>query len=85
LFTPRSAVVFAAAGDAAAGFACLAAFLACLLAENWHRVERERSDPLAALPQPQAAWARAVGGSTRRADRSAAGRAVRHAGSMTSS
>ena len=46
-------VALAAAGDAATGFACLAAFLACLVAENWHRVERERSDLLAALPQPQ--------------------------------
>jgi len=45
-------VALAAAGDAATGFACLAAFLACLCAENWHRVERERSDLLAALPQP---------------------------------
>ena len=42
----------AATGDAATGFACLVAFLACLVAENWHRVERERSDLLAALPQP---------------------------------
>ena len=41
-----------AAGDATTGFACLAAFLACLCAENWQRVERERSDLLAALPQP---------------------------------
>lgn len=45
-------VALAALGDAATGFACLAAFLACLVAENWHRVERERSDLLAALPQP---------------------------------
>ena len=45
-------VALAAVGDAATGFACLAAFLACLVAENWHRVERERSDLLAALPQP---------------------------------
>ncbi|HTO48670.1 MAG TPA: histidine phosphatase family protein [Burkholderiales bacterium] len=43
-------VALAAAGDAATGFGCLAAFLACLVAENWHRVERERSDLLAALP-----------------------------------
>jgi len=45
-------VALAAVGDAATGFACLAAFLACLVAENWHRVERERSELLAALPQP---------------------------------
>jgi broad specificity phosphatase PhoE len=45
-------VALAAVGDAATGFACLAAFLACLVAENWHRVERERSALLAALPQP---------------------------------
>ena len=45
-------VALAATGDAATGFACLAAFLACLVAENWHRVERERSDLLAALPPP---------------------------------
>jgi len=48
-------VAIAAAGDAATGFACLAAFLACLVAENWHRVERERSELLAALPPPPAA------------------------------
>ncbi|MET0681443.1 MAG: hypothetical protein ABWZ41_10590 [Burkholderiales bacterium] len=46
-------VALAAAGDAATRFACLAAFRACLVAENWHRVERERSDLLAALPRPQ--------------------------------
>jgi len=45
-------VALAVTGDAATGFGCLAAFLACLVAENWHRVERERSDLLAALPQP---------------------------------
>jgi hypothetical protein len=45
-------VALAAAGDAATDSRCLAAFLACLVAENWHRVERERSDLLAALPQP---------------------------------
>jgi broad specificity phosphatase PhoE len=45
-------VALAAVGDAATGFACLAAFLACLVAENWHRVERERSALIAALPQP---------------------------------
>jgi broad specificity phosphatase PhoE len=48
-------VALAAAGDATAGFACLAAFLACLVVENWRRVEHERSDLLAALPRPQAA------------------------------
>jgi hypothetical protein len=48
-------VALAAVGDAAAGFACLAAFLTCLVAANWRRVERERSDLLAALPPPQAA------------------------------
>jgi hypothetical protein len=46
-------VALAGLADAATGFACLAAFLACLIAENWHRVERERSDLLAALPRPQ--------------------------------
>ena len=45
-------VALAGVGDGATGFACLAAFLACLFAENWHRVERERSDLLAVLPQP---------------------------------
>lgn len=45
-------IAVAAAGDAATGFACLAAFLACLVGENLCRVERERSALLAALPQP---------------------------------
>jgi len=46
-------IAVAVAGDAATGFAFLAAFLACLVAENACHVERERSHLLAALPQPQ--------------------------------